>query len=114
MPQTGETLQAVKRHEKVGVFAAPGEMDLTALVDFATLGETAKREGLAVETATQGAWLSAMGMGLRAQTLAQRSPDHGKAIAEAHDRLVGAEAMGDLFKVMAITPREAPRGAGFG
>ena len=113
-PQTGETLQAVKRHEKVGVFEAPGEMDLTALVDFATLADIAKREGLAVETATQGQWLSAMGMGLRAQALAQRSPGHGKAIAEAHDRLVGAQAMGELFKVMAITPREAPRGAGFG
>ena len=113
-PQSGETLQAVKRHKKVGVFAAPGEMDLTALVDFATLADIAKREGLAVETATQGQWLSAMGIGLRAQALTQRSPDHGKAIAEAHDRLVGEKAMGELFKVMAITPREAPRGAGFG
>ena len=113
-PRTGETLQAVKHHEKVGVFEAPGEMDLTALVDFTSLADIAKREGLAVETATQGAWLSALGIGLRARALAQRSPEHGKAVAEAHDRLVSPKAMGELFKVMAITPREAPRGAGFG
>ena len=112
-PQTGETLQAVRAHDKVDVFEAPGEMDLTALVDFAMLRDIAKRAGLAVGTATQGAWLTAMGIGLRAQALAQRSPDRAAEIASAHDRLTGADQMGDLFKVMALTPREAPRGAGF-
>ncbi len=113
-PQTGETLQAVKRHEKVGPFEAPGDMDLTALVDFATLAQLAARKGLAVATATQGSWLSAMGIGLRAQALSDKSPTHAKAISDAHDRLVAEGHMGELFKVMAITPRTAPRGAGFG
>ncbi len=112
--QTGETLQAVKAHEKVGVFDAPGEMDLTALVDFAKLADIARREGLGVDLSTQGQWLQAMGIGLRAQGLSQRTPERARDIAVAHDRLVGTDAMGDLFKVMAITPRQAPRGAGFG
>ena len=111
---SGETLQAVKAHQKVGVFDAPGEMDLTALVDFAMLSQIAKREGLAVDMATQGTWLTAMGLGLRAQSLARKSPDRTEELRQAHDRLVGADAMGDLFKVMAITPRHGARGAGFG
>ena len=113
-PRTGETLQAVQAHQKVGVFDAPGEMDLTALVDFAELAQIARREGLAVETATQGAWLDAMGLGLRAKALSERSPAHADEIARAYKRLTGTGEMGELFKVMAITPRQAPRGAGFG
>ena len=113
IPQTGETLQAVQRHEKVGLFDAPGDMDLTALVDFATLADIARREGLAVDLARQGDWLLAMGIGLRAEALRQRSPEHAGDIAGAIERLTGTHAMGDLFKVMAITPRQSPRGAGF-
>ena len=113
-PQTGETLQAVKAHEKVGPFAAPGEMDLTALVDFATLADIAKREGLAVDRQTQGEWLRAMGIELRADALCQRSPERAGEIKSALSRLTGTDAMGELFKVMAITPRNSPRGAGFG
>ena len=113
-PQTGETLQAVRRHEKVDPFEAPGDMDLTALVDFATLAKVAAREGLAVATATQGSWLTAMGIGLRAQSLSSKSPAHAKAISQAHDRLTAEGHMGELFKVMALTPPNAPRGAGFG
>ena len=112
-PRTGETLQAVKAHRKVGVFDAPGEMDLTALVDFAELSRIARREGLAVVTATQGAWLDAMSLGLRAKALTERSPAHADEIARAYNRLTGTGEMGELFKVMAITPRQAPRGAGF-
>ena len=112
-PQNGSTLQAVRAHRKVGVFDAPGEMDLTALVDFATLIEIARREGVATASTTQGEWLKAMGIGLRAQALVTRSPERSKDIQAAHDRLVGADAMGALFKVMAISSRDWPRGAGF-
>ncbi len=111
--RTGSTLQALKRHEKVDVFAAPGDMDLTAHVDFATLRDIVSRAGLATATATQGTWLEAMGIGLRAQALAIRSPAQAKDIASAHERLVHPEAMGDLFKVLAFSARDWPRGAGF-
>ncbi|MBX7494846.1 SAM-dependent methyltransferase [Qipengyuania sp. 6B39] len=111
--RTGSTLQAVRAHEKVGVFDAPGEMDLTAHVDFATLVAISKQAGLATATATQGAWLSAMGIALRAQALVTRSPERAKDVADAHDRLVQPQAMGELFKVLAMTPRDWPRGAGF-
>ncbi len=112
-PRTGSTLQAVRRHEKVDVFAGPGEADLTAHVDFATAELLARRAGLATATATQGDWLTAMGLELRAQALAARSPERAEEIAAARDRLVATDQMGELFKVMAISARDWPRGAGF-
>lgn len=112
-PQDGSTLQAVRAQTKVGVFDTPGDMDLTTLVDFATLVEIARRSGVAYATATQGNWLTAMGIGLRARALVTRSPDRSEDIQAAHDRLVGADAMGTLFKVMALSSRDWPRGAGF-
>lgn len=112
-PQVGSTLQAVREHTKVDVFDKPGDMDLTAHVDFAMLVDIARQGGLAASTATQGLWLSAMGIGLRAQALATRFPDRSNEVHVAYDRLVGADAMGELFKVMALTARDWPRGAGF-
>jgi len=112
-PQTGSTLQAVRAHEMVGVFDEPGDMDLTAHVDFGVLVDIARQGGLAVSTATQGAWLTAMGIGLRAQALVTRFPERANEVQAAYDRLVGGAAMGELFKVMALTARDWPRGAGF-
>ncbi|WP_370191768.1 class I SAM-dependent methyltransferase [Qipengyuania sp.] len=112
-PRSGSTLQAVRAHEKVDVFAAPGEMDLTAHVDFATLDAIARREGVASSLTTQGAWLTAMGIGLRAQALARATPDRAGELAAAHDRLVQPGDMGELFKCMALGARDWPRGAGF-
>ncbi|MBX7481855.1 SAM-dependent methyltransferase [Qipengyuania sp. 6D47A] len=112
-PRTGSTLQAVRAHEKLDVFAAPGEMDLTAHVDFAALDAIARREGAASSLTTQGAWLNAMGIGLRARALVTAAPDRTKDIEDAHDRLVQPDAMGELFKCMALTARDWPRGAGF-
>ena len=112
-PRTGATLQAVRAHEKVDVFAAPGEMDLTAHVDFATLDTIARREGVASSLTTQGAWLTAMGIGLRAQALVAAAPGRAREVQQAHDRLVQEDAMGDLFKCMALSARDWPRGAGF-
>ena len=112
-PRHGSTLQAVQAHQKVDVFAAPGEMDLTAHVDFATLDTIARREGVASSLTTQGAWLGAMGIGLRAQGLATAAPERSQEIQAAHDRLVQPQAMGELFKCMALSARDWPRGAGF-
>ena len=111
--RSGSTLQAVKSHEKLDVFDAPGEMDLTAHVDFATLDTIARREGLASSLTTQGAWLGAMGIALRAKALAKASPSRADEIEVAVERLVQPDAMGELFKCLAITARDWPRGAAF-
>ncbi|MBU6393216.1 MAG: SAM-dependent methyltransferase [Sphingomonadales bacterium] len=112
-PQLGSTLQAVRAHRKVDVFAAPGEADLTAHVDFATLGEVAEQAGARwLGTSTQGHWLAALGIGARAGSLARAAPQAAEAIEAATIRLTAPAEMGALFKVMGLAAPGWPDGAG--
>jgi NADH dehydrogenase [ubiquinone] 1 alpha subcomplex assembly factor 7 len=111
---TGSTLQAVRAHTKVDPFAQPGEADLTALVDFATMAEVAQAHGARwLGTAEQGTWLSALGIDARAAALSCAAPDRAEEIAAARDRLVAPGQMGSLFKIMALAAPDWPDGAGF-
>lgn len=112
-PRSGSTLQAVRSHQKTDPLSHPGDADLTAHVDFSVLGEIAASQGLRVQTASQGAWLSAMGIDIRADALGRYAPDRAPEIAVARERLVSPDQMGDLFKVMALTGGDWPEGAGF-
>ncbi|WP_375270949.1 class I SAM-dependent methyltransferase [Sphingomonas sp.] len=104
-PAVGDTLQAVRGHAYANPFEAPGEQDLTAHVDFATLGLAAEASGCRrVGPVGQGAFLSALGIDARAAAL-------GTRVEADRRRLV--EEMGDLFRVMAVTNREWPKPAGF-
>ena len=108
-PRFGSTLQAVKGHRKVDPLAFPGNADLTALVDFAALAEIARAGGAEwLSATTQGAWLCALGIEARAAALGRE-----KVARDLH-RLVHADEMGDLFKVMALGGGGWPAGAGFG
>jgi NADH dehydrogenase [ubiquinone] 1 alpha subcomplex assembly factor 7 len=112
--RTGSTLQAVRAHRKVDPFADPGEADLTALVDFATLADVARARGARwLGTAEQGAWLRALGLEARAAALARAVPAQVQAIAEARNRLAEPDQMGTLFKVMGLAAAGWPDGAGF-
>jgi NADH dehydrogenase [ubiquinone] 1 alpha subcomplex assembly factor 7 len=113
-PRTGSTLQAIRAHAKVDPMALPGEADLTAHDDFATLAELARSRGARwLGTVEQGAWLRAIGLDARAEALARAAPDRHEAIGRAVERLAGAEQMGTLFKVMALAAPGWPDGAGF-
>ena len=115
LPQTGSTLQAVRAHAKADPFAAPGEADLTTLVDFAAAAGVASRAGARVlGTAGQGAWLHAMGIAQRAVALAKAQPTHAAAINEALTRLTAPDQMGTLFQVMGLAAPHWPDGAGWG
>jgi NADH dehydrogenase [ubiquinone] 1 alpha subcomplex assembly factor 7 len=112
--QLGSTLQAVRAHRKVDPFKEPGEADLTAHVDFATLATTAKEASARVlGTRRQGTWLMDLGIGARAAALARATPDAAEAIALALRRLTAPEEMGTLFNVMALGAPQWPDGAGF-
>ncbi|MBB3939387.1 NADH dehydrogenase [ubiquinone] 1 alpha subcomplex assembly factor 7 [Novosphingobium fluoreni] len=114
IPRTGSTLQAVRAHRKVEALAHPGEADITAHVDFATLANVAQsRDCRWLGTVGQGHWLNALGIDARAASLAQASPQQADAIAVAKERLTGADQMGDLFKVMGLAAPGWPEGAGF-
>ena len=109
-PRMGSTLQAVRAHERVDPLAHPGEADLTAHVEFSALAKVAQRGGAGwLSATTQGHWLKALGIEHRAAALAQSGDD----IDAACHRLVHADEMGSLFKVMAFGSSDWPPGAGF-
>lgn len=113
-PAAGDTLQAVKAHRFVDPFADPGEVDLTAHVDFTALAEAAQNAGVPVSPlTTQGAWLRRLGIDARAQSLATAAPARAEEMKGQRDRLVEPREMGDLFKVMAFTAPGWPAPAGF-
>ncbi|MEO1969423.1 MAG: SAM-dependent methyltransferase [Sphingomonadaceae bacterium] len=112
-PRTGSTLQAVRAHQKVDALAMPGEADLTAHVDFASLVLIARGEGTLVQTTTQGEWLGRLGLDVRADKLKASAPDKAEEVEAARHRLTDPEEMGELFKVMALTGAGWPEGAGF-
>ena len=112
-PRTGSTLQAVRAHRKVDPLEHPGDADLTAHVDFAALSAIALAAGCRVQATNQGAWLTAMGISLRAEALARAVPEKAEEFAAARDRLIAPDQMGELFKVVAITAPDWPAGAAF-
>ena len=113
-PAVGDTLQAVKAHRFTDPFADPGEADLTTHVDFTALAHAARRAGVHVAGPTgQGTWLQAMGIDTRLAALAGAAPDRAEELTAARNRLVEPDAMGELFKVMAITAPGWPPPAGF-
>lgn len=113
-PRTGSTLQALRRHTKVDPFESPGEADLTAHVDFAAMAEVAVSHGARhLGTVAQGQWLRDLGIGQRAQALAEGAPQHAQVIRSALERLTSEEEMGELFKVMGLASPDWPEGAGF-
>jgi SAM-dependent MidA family methyltransferase len=111
---SGDTLQAVRSHRYADPWSEPGESDLTAHVDFAALAKAARRVGLtACGPVTQGDWLRALSIGERSDALARAAPERATEVRTAHDRLVGSDQMGQMFKVMALVAPGWAAPAGF-
>lgn len=111
----GDTLQAVRAHQKVDPLATPGQADLTAHVDFAALAGAAEKEAAVFGPIPQGLWLERLGITQRAQALAGGlKGDALDAHVAAHRRLTHPDEMGDLFKAIAFLPRGAALPPGFG
>lgn len=110
----GDTLQAVRRHRFAPVLANPGEQDLTAHVDFESVGIKAREAGAgATSVESQGDWLLRLGIEARAEALSRANPDRASDIEAALNRLTGKDEMGTLFKVVAIHAPDWPAPAGF-
>jgi SAM-dependent MidA family methyltransferase len=113
-PFAGETLQAVRRHEYADPWSNPGESDLTAHVDFESLGRAAAEAGVRVHgPAAQGDWLARLGIHARAEALARSSPHRSEELRAATDRLVSPEQMGTLFRVLGLSAPAWPSPEGF-
>jgi NADH dehydrogenase [ubiquinone] 1 alpha subcomplex assembly factor 7 len=110
----GDTLQALRRQAREDVLAAPGDADLSVHVDFAALAHGVRRSGaVPYGPIAQANFLRAVGIEKRGEQLARSNPDKAAEIAAAIARLTGPDAMGTLFKVLAIAPAEAPVPPGF-
>lgn len=110
----GDTLQAVRGHGFVPLLFDPGEQDLTSHVDFESVGRVARGLGAPVtRVLSQGEWLKSLGIGARAQALAKANPARAEEIEAACGRLVSADQMGQLFKVIAVHSPQWPVPAGF-
>jgi SAM-dependent MidA family methyltransferase len=104
-PAFGDTLQAVRGHAFSDPLAEPGEADLTAHVDFGALARAAAEAGAWPRPLiAQGEFLRRLGIAVRAERLAAAKDDATReTIAAAVHRLTAPEAMGDLFKVLALS-----------
>jgi len=101
----GDTLQAVRGHAYAQVLAAPGRADLTAHVNFEALARAAGAGGAAAHGPIgQGDFLIGLGLLERAGALgADKDAATQDRIRGEVERLAGPEAMGVLFKVLALT-----------
>ena len=99
----GDTVQAMIGHRYASPLESPGEADVTSHVDFAALAATARSTGAwATNCVDQGEFLKRVGITERADRLAKSSPSQRSTIETACERLIGADQMGKLFKVLGI------------
>jgi NADH dehydrogenase [ubiquinone] 1 alpha subcomplex assembly factor 7 len=108
----GETLQAVRMHEYADPWMEPGESDLTAHVDFESLGRAAAEVTVHGPVA-QGDWLARLGIEARAEALARNAPNRVEELKIAKDRLVSPHHMGRLFRVLGLSAPDWPAPEGF-
>lgn len=102
-PGVGDTLQALRSHEYEGVLESPGEADLTSHVDFAALAASARAAGLRADFTTQSSFLLGMGLLERAGRLgAEADETTRERLSGEVERLASPQAMGELFKVLAV------------
>jgi NADH dehydrogenase [ubiquinone] 1 alpha subcomplex assembly factor 7 len=102
----GDTLQAVAGHAFTNPLVAPGEVDLTAHVDFEALASGAESLGARIQgPISQRDFLLRLGIDKRAAALKGSAPrEKAVEIDVALSRLIagGKRGMGELFKALAI------------
>ncbi|WP_374375355.1 class I SAM-dependent methyltransferase [Dongia sp.] len=110
----GDSFQALKRHQFHDPLADPGEADLTAHVDFASLAEAARQAGVhAYGPVTQGDFLRSLGLELRTDMLAAKADaETAEILRRQCRRLIAPDEMGRLFKVLALTGADLEELAG--
>ncbi|KAI2823605.1 hypothetical protein CBS115989_1194 [Aspergillus niger] len=117
------SLRGIQEHKNVPPLSSPGQVDVSADVDFTALAEAAIEASEGVEVhgpVEQGDFLQAMGIEERMQQLLKKVEDEEKrkTLETGWKRLVekGGGSMGKIYKVMAIVPENdgKRRPIGFG
>jgi NADH dehydrogenase [ubiquinone] 1 alpha subcomplex assembly factor 7 len=111
----GDTLQAVRSQKFADILSDPGDVDLTAHVDFDSIGRRLRGGGSrTMGPVTQSAFLSALGIEERTTQLTTGiAPDIAATLRSGTERLTAQNQMGQLFKVMVATHADCPTLAGF-
>jgi SAM-dependent MidA family methyltransferase len=108
----GKTLQAVGDNQFRDILASPGDVDLSAHVDFGAITRTACSAGAQpFGPIGQREFLLSLGILDRAERLSREG--QGGIGNTGIDRLVNPEQMGNLFKALAILPKTALPPPGF-
>jgi NADH dehydrogenase [ubiquinone] 1 alpha subcomplex assembly factor 7 len=103
---TGDTVRAFSNHKQVPLTSNPGQVDVTADVDFFALKNCIKKGDIqGFGPVTQGEFLMRMGAGdmvIHAIEEDSTTAEQAVALSEALKYLVMPEYMGERYKVMAI------------
>jgi NADH dehydrogenase [ubiquinone] 1 alpha subcomplex assembly factor 7 len=110
-----DSVQAMRKHGHDGLLAAPGEADITAYVDYGAITARAAEYGLTVHAVlSQRDFLLRYGLEQRLQQLKQRAkPEQIKELESGAARLIDANGMGKLFRVLCLTHGSLPAPHGF-
>ena len=109
----GNTFQAVKNHKPIDPLQKPGECDLTAHVDFLALSKAANHCSVSA-LVPQGIFLNRLGIAERTNVLAKHmNKTELKNHLSGHQRLVHPNEMGDIFKALALFPKNSPEPGAF-
>lgn len=110
------SLRGIWQHRKVSPFAYPGQVDVSADVDFTALAEAALDASEGVEVhgpVDQADFLRMMGIAERAAQLEKHASDEEtrRRIHSGWKRLVdrGPNGMGKVYKALAIVPENGGR-----
>jgi NADH dehydrogenase [ubiquinone] 1 alpha subcomplex assembly factor 7 len=107
----GDSLQAVRAHDRVSPLSRPGETDLTAHVNFAEIASLARHAGLTVYgPMPQARFLTELGLVQRlAKLVATADAATRNQLEMQAARLVAPGGMGDVFKIMVLaSPQIGP------
>ena len=112
---TGDTLQAIAKHQFADILSQPGKADVTTHVDFEALAGALSADGARVYgPVTQGDFLVKMGLKEREEMLRKRADARQRIrLSKGAQRLVSGNEMGQLFKVLALAHPDMPKPAPF-
>ncbi|KAK3831342.1 MAG: S-adenosyl-L-methionine-dependent methyltransferase [Linnemannia elongata] len=105
----GDTLRGIHKHKFTHVLTEPGKVDLSADVDFNYLKQAAEELVDCHGSVTQAHLLHSLGIGARLDMLlAKASAQRREGLISSYHRLVDPKEMGNVYRVMAMTPLGSP------
>ncbi|KAF9329796.1 NADH dehydrogenase [ubiquinone] complex I, assembly factor 7 [Podila minutissima] len=110
----GDTLRGIHKHKFTHVLTQPGNVDLSADVDFEYLKQATEELVDCHGSVTQAHLLHSLGIGARLDMLlAKASAARREGLISSYHRLVDPKEMGNVYRVMAMTPLGSPTPVAF-